>query len=72
MVDVVVGPLETRQPYLYISLPSPALEASRPIVHFLGFRASPKIPTLPGCILGQFEAFWATRCGGLPAEGGSR
>ena len=30
---------------IYISLPSPALEASRPIVHFLGFRASPKIPT---------------------------
>ena len=30
---------------LLFSLPSPALEASRPIVHFLGFRASPKIPT---------------------------
>ena len=27
------------------SHPSPALEVSRPIVHLLGFRASPKIPT---------------------------
>ena len=31
-------------PFLF-SLPSPALEVSRPIVHLLGFRASPKIPT---------------------------
>ena len=30
---------------LLFSLPSPALEVSRPIVHFLGFTASPKIPT---------------------------
>ena len=35
---------------IYISLPSPALEASRPIVHFLGFRASPKIPTSDVCL----------------------
>ena len=32
------------------SHPSPALEASRPIVHFLGFRASPKIPTSDVCL----------------------
>ena len=31
-------------PFLF-SHPSPALEVSRPIVHLLGFRASPKIPT---------------------------
>ena len=31
-------------PFLF-SLPSPALEVSHPIVHLLGFRASPKIPT---------------------------
>ena len=30
---------------LLFSLPSPVLEVSRPIVHLLGFRASPKIPT---------------------------
>ena len=30
---------------LLFSLPSPALEVSRPIVHLLGFRAGPKIPT---------------------------
>ena len=32
------------------SLPSPALEVSRPIVHLLGFRASPKIPTSDMCL----------------------
>ena len=36
-------------PFLF-SLPSPALEVSRPIVHFLGFRASPKIPTSDVCL----------------------
>ena len=30
---------------LLFSLPSPALEVSRPIVHLLGFRAGPTIPT---------------------------
>ena len=30
---------------ILFSLPSPVLEVSRPIVHLLGFRASPKIPT---------------------------
>ena len=36
-------------PFLF-SLPSPALEVSRPIVHLLGFRASPKIPTSYVCL----------------------
>ena len=31
-------------PFLF-SHPSPVLEVSRPIVHLLGFRANPKIPT---------------------------
>ena len=39
-------------PFLF-SHPSPALEVSRPIVHLLGFRASPKIPTLLGQILAR-------------------
>ena len=34
----------------FFSHPSPALEVSRPIVHFLGFRASPKIPTSDVCL----------------------
>ena len=37
----------------FFSHPSPALEASHPIVHLLGFRASPKIPTLLGQILAR-------------------
>ena len=35
---------------LLFSHPSPALEVSRPIVHLLGFRASPKIPTSYVCL----------------------
>ena len=37
----------------FFSHPSPALEASHPTVHLLGFRASPKIPTLLGQILAR-------------------
>ena len=51
-MDVVFGPLGARQPF-YLSLPSPALEVSRPIVHLLGFRASPKIPTSDVCLRHQ-------------------
>ena len=36
-------------PFLF-SLPSPALEVSRPTVHLLGFRASPQIPTSDVCL----------------------
>ena len=35
---------------LLFSFPSPALEVSRPIVHLLGFRASPQIPTSDVCL----------------------
>ena len=35
---------------LFFFLPSPALEVSRPIVHLLGFRVSPKIPTSDVCL----------------------
>ena len=48
-MDVVVGPLGTRQPSFF-SLPSPVLEVSRPIVHLLGFRAGPQIPTSDVCL----------------------
>ena len=39
-------------PFLF-SHPSPALEVSHPIVPLLGFRASPKIPTLLGQLLAR-------------------
>ena len=48
-MDVVLGPLGARQPF-YLSLPSPALEVSRPTVHLLGFRANSKIPTSDVCL----------------------